>query len=83
MLLRTEKCDLNRCQHLFENVLIAGQPPDYQRGAAECGQEMEHRAHAKQMKIQNGHIVRWAAHESGGLKSLRRSDEGRCIQRRG
>src|ERR1700746_2949937 len=27
--------------------------------------------------------VRWAAHESGGLKSLRRSDEGRCIQRRG
>src|SRR5258707_13261848 len=24
--------------------------------------------------------VRWAAHESGGLKSLRRSDEGRCIQ---
>ncbi len=29
------------------------------------------------------HSVRWAAHESGGLKSLRRSDEGRCIQRRG
>ena len=28
-------------------------------------------------------IVRWAAHELGGLKSLRRSDEGRCIQRRG
>ena len=27
--------------------------------------------------------VRWAAHESGGFKSLRRSDEGRCIQRRG
>src|ERR1039458_274016 len=27
--------------------------------------------------------VRWAAHESGGSKSLRRSDEGRCIQRRG
>src|SRR6476660_736978 len=27
--------------------------------------------------------VRWAAHESGGLKSLRRSDEGRCIQRQG
>ncbi len=26
--------------------------------------------------------VRWAAHESGGLKSLRRSNEGRCIQRR-
>src|SRR5271156_5953713 len=23
--------------------------------------------------------VRWAAHESGGLKALRRSDEGRCI----
>ena len=27
--------------------------------------------------------VRWAAHESGGLKSLRRPDEGRCIRRRG
>ena len=27
--------------------------------------------------------VRWAAHESGGLKSLQRSDEGRCIQRQG
>ena len=27
--------------------------------------------------------VRWAAHESGGLKSLRRADEGRCIRRRG
>ena len=25
--------------------------------------------------------VRWAANESGGLKSLRRSDEGRCIHR--
>jgi hypothetical protein len=33
--------------------------------------------------IMNTHIVRRAAHESGGLKSLRRSDEGRCIQRRG
>src|SRR5467141_433232 len=27
--------------------------------------------------------VRWAAHESWGLKSLQRSDEGCCIQRRG
>src|SRR5450755_2024591 len=27
--------------------------------------------------------VRWAAHESWGLKSPRRSDEGRCIQKRG
>src|SRR6266699_4649680 len=26
--------------------------------------------------------VRWAAHESWGLKSPRRSDEGRCIQKR-
>ena len=25
--------------------------------------------------------VRWAARESGGLKSLRRPNEGRCIQR--
>src|ERR1700741_2957861 len=27
--------------------------------------------------------VRWAAPRSGGFKSLRRSDEERCIQRRG
>jgi hypothetical protein len=27
--------------------------------------------------------VRWAAPRSGGLKSLRRSDEGRRIQKRG
>ncbi len=27
--------------------------------------------------------VRWAAHESGGFKSLRRLNEGRCIQKRG
>jgi hypothetical protein len=27
--------------------------------------------------------VRWAAHESWGLKSPRRPDEGRCIQKRG
>jgi hypothetical protein len=27
--------------------------------------------------------VCWVAHESGGLKSLQRSDEGRCIQRQG
>jgi hypothetical protein len=27
--------------------------------------------------------VRWAAHESWGLKSPRRSDEGRCIRKRG
>jgi hypothetical protein len=33
--------------------------------------------------VRNLQSVRWAAHESGGLKSLRRSDEGRCIQRRG
>jgi hypothetical protein len=29
------------------------------------------------------HGVRWAAHESWGLKSPRCSDEGRCIQKRG
>ena len=27
--------------------------------------------------------VRWAAHEPGGFKSLRRPDKGRCIQKRG
>ena len=35
------------------------------------------------LAIGERHSVRWAAHESRGLKSLRRSDEGRCIQRRG
>jgi hypothetical protein len=34
-------------------------------------------------KSQTNRSVRWAAHESWGLKSPRRSDEGRCIQRRG
>ena len=36
--------------------------------------------------LERGGLLRsvcWAAHELGGLKSLRRSDEGRCIQRRG
>jgi len=32
--------------------------------------------------VSSGHIVRWAAHESGGLKSLRRSDEERHIRKR-
>jgi len=34
-------------------------------------------------EVSRGRSVRWAAHESGGLKSLRRSEEGRWIQRRG
>jgi len=29
------------------------------------------------------HSVRWAAPRSGGFESLRRSDEERCIQKRG
>jgi hypothetical protein len=33
--------------------------------------------------VSSGRSVRWAAHWSGGLKSLRRPDEGRRIQRRG
>ena len=32
--------------------------------------------------VSREHSVRWAAHESGGLKSLWRSDEERHIQRR-
>ena len=32
--------------------------------------------------VRSSHSVRWAAHCSGGLKSLQRSDKGRCIQRR-
>jgi hypothetical protein len=34
-------------------------------------------------EVSRGRSVRWAAHESRGLKSPRRSDEGRCIQKRG
>ena len=34
-------------------------------------------------EVSRGHSVRWAAPRSGGFKSLRRSDEERCIQRRG
>jgi hypothetical protein len=34
-------------------------------------------------EVRKGRSVRWAAHESGGLKSLRRPDEGRRIQRAG
>ena len=34
-------------------------------------------------EVETCHSVRWAARESGGLKSLRRSDEERCIRRRG
>ena len=33
-------------------------------------------------EVSRGRSVRWAAHESGGLKSLWRSDEERHIQRR-
>lgn len=36
-----------------------------------------------QAGVSRGHSVRWAAHRSGGLKSLWRSDEGRYIQKRG
>ncbi len=32
--------------------------------------------------VRGAHCVRWAAHWSGGLKSLRRPGEGRCIQKR-
>ena len=49
-------------------------------GAANEGQPQDA---ASWMGVGTLHSVRWAAHESGGLKSLRRSDEGRCIQRRG
>jgi hypothetical protein len=34
-------------------------------------------------EVSRGHSVCWVACESGGLKSLQRSDEGRCIQRQG
>ena len=34
-------------------------------------------------EVSRGHSVCWVAYESGGLKSLQRSDEGRCIQRQG
>ena len=34
-------------------------------------------------EVGGARIVRWTARWSGGLKSLRRPDEGRCIQKRG
>src|SRR5208337_858886 len=34
-------------------------------------------------EVSRGHIVRWAARESWGLKSPRRSDEERRIRKRG
>jgi 3-oxoacyl-[acyl-carrier protein] reductase len=34
-------------------------------------------------KLKHARSVCWVARESGGLKSLQRSDEGRCIQRQG
>ena len=34
-------------------------------------------------EVSRGHSVRWAAHGSGGLKSLWLSDEGSHIQKRG
>ena len=38
---------------------------------------------ARTLEVRLCRSVRWAALESGGLKSLQRSDEGRCIQRQG
>src|SRR6202035_2984749 len=37
----------------------------------------------RRAEVSRGRSVRWAAHESWGLKSPRRSNEGRCIRRRG
>jgi rRNA-processing protein FCF1 len=52
--------------------------PEFDSWTAKCIEK-----HRDCWVIKDGSAVRWAAHESGGLKSLRRSDEGRCIQRRG
>ena len=37
----------------------------------------------RSLPFERAHHVRWAAHKSGGFKSLWRSDEGRHIRRRG
>jgi hypothetical protein len=53
------------------------------KGQAASGSNREGESTDAQRRDGAACSVRWAAHESGGLKSLRRSDEGRCIQRRG
>jgi hypothetical protein len=45
-----------------------------------CGPNNNPEAHRGSRRI---YSVRWAARESWGLKSPRRSDEERCIRRRG
>src|SRR5471032_3074475 len=47
------------------------------------GTERSARTADRSAGVSRGHIVRWAARESWGFKSPRRSDEGRCIRRRG
>ena len=53
------------------------------KGQATSGANREGESTDTQGRDGAARSVRWAAHESGGLKSLLRSDEGRCIQRRG
>ena len=53
------------------------------KGEVASGQNREDESTDAEHRGGAARSVRWAAHESGGLKSLRRSDEGRCIQRRG
>ena len=53
------------------------------KGQATSGSNREGESTEAERRGGAARSVRWAAHESGGLKSLRRSDEERRIQKRG
>jgi hypothetical protein len=56
---------------------------DAERCWSAAGRRGADAADVRAREVRPGHSVRWAAPRSGGFKSLRRSDEERCIQKRG
>jgi len=84
-------------QRTAKSIFIKGQGCRFGRGAEKAieltqgdlrhvptvGTEGTARGPDRGAGVSRGHSVRWAAPRSGGLKSLRRSDEERCIQKRG
>ena len=53
------------------------------KGQATSGANREGESTDAERRDGAARSVCWVAHESGGLKSLQRSDEGRCIRRQG
>jgi hypothetical protein len=53
------------------------------RCVLDCKTKIVVRRSDRSAEVSRGHSVRWAAHESWGLKSPQRSNEERCIRRRG